>query len=341
MRVTARDIAKESGVSQPTVSQILNGKGHLYREETRRRVFEAAERLGYRPNTYARAMRSGRMGAIALLMSCRADRAVRQAGIQQGIHDELLQHDLLLTSANVPDEAFAAAAQPGADRTALPRLLRECNADGLLVAYSHDLPPGMQAAIDRDPMPAVWLNRKQELNAVHPDDLAGASAATAHLLGLGHAQIAFLQVTTTAHYSAADRLRGYREVMTAAGLAPQVVRMEGSELTWCAQVVAWLRRAGRPTAVVAASPLETQTLVMACAQAGVGIPGALSVVALSESALVHTGFDLTRVIVPFHDLGVHAVRMLLERIEREAMPLPALALPMSLHPGATAICRDH
>lgn len=329
MRVTARDIAKESGVSQPTVSQILNGKGHLYREETRRRVFEAAERLGYRPNTYARAMRSGRMGAIALLMSCKPDRALRQAGIQQGIHDELLQHDLLLTSANVPDDAFTAGAQ-------LPRILRECNADGLLVAYSHDLPPGMQAAIDRDPMPAVWLNRKQESNAVHPDDRAGAATAAAHLVSLGHRRIAFLQLTTTTHYSAADRLAGYQEAITAAGLEPLVVRMEGVELTWCAQVVEWLRRPQRPTAVVAASPLEAQTLIMAAAHAGVAVPDELSVVAISESSLTHTGVDLTRVVVPFHDLGAHAVRMLLERIEKPQEPMPALVLPMPLRDGASA-----
>ena len=328
MRVTARDIAKESGVSQPTVSQILNGKGHLYREETRRRVFEAAERLGYRPNTYARAMRSGRMGAIALLMSCRTDRAVRQAGIQQGIHDELLHHDLLLTSANVPDEAFASGAT-------LPRLLRECNADGLLVAYSHDLPPGMQAAIDRDPMPAVWLNRKQELNAVHPDDRAGGRMATEHLVRLGHRRIAFLQLTITTHYSAADRLAGYQEAITAAGLPPLVERMAGNDLTWCAQVIEWLRRPQRPTAVVAASPLEAQTLIMACAHAGVQVPRDLSVVAISESPLTHLGLDLTRVVVPFHDLGVHAVRMLLARIGEPQEAVPALALPMALVAGGS------
>ena len=327
MRVTARDIAKESGVSQPTVSQILNGKGHLYREETRRRVSEAAERLGYRPNTYARAMRSGRMGAIALLMSCRAERAVRQAGLQQGIHDELLRHDLLLTSANVPDEAFADAAN---DRTALPRLLRECNADGLLVAYAHDLPPGMQAAIDRDPMPAVWLNRLQPENAVHPDDRAGAHAATVHLLGLGHTRIAFLQALSSAHYSTGERLAGYQDAMAAAGKAPTIVRVEGPELDWCAQVQTWLSQSQRPTAVIAAAPQEAQTLIMACAHAGIRIPEQLSIVAISESELTHLGVDLTRIVVPFHDLGVHAVRMLLTRIGNPRESLPALALPMPL-----------
>lgn len=336
MRVTARDIAKESGVSQPTVSQILNGKGHLYREETRRRVFEAAERLGYRPNTYARAMRSGRMGAIALLMSCRSDRAVRQAGLQQGIHDELLRHDLLLTSANVPDEAFV---QASTDGTALPRLLRECNADGLLVAYSHDLPPGMQAAIDRDPMPAVWLNRLQEHNAVHPDDRAGARTAAEHLIALGHTRIAFLQATATAHYSAPERLAGYREALTAAGLEPAVVRVEGPELDWCNQVVAWLSQAQRPTAVIAASPHEAQTLILACAHAGIRIPQQLSIVAISEADLTHLGVDLTRIVVPFHDLGVHAVRMLLTRIDQPREPLPALALPMPLVEGGSTALR--
>ncbi len=329
MRVTARDIARESGVSQPTVSQILNGKGHLYREETRTRVFGAAQRLGYRPNTYARAMRSGRMGAVALLMSCRTDRAVRQAGIQQGIHDELLRHDLLLTSANVPDEAFA-------DGAAMPRILRECNADGLLVAYSQDLPPGMQAAIDRDPMPAVWLNRKQEMNAVHPDDHAGGRIAASHLVSLGHRRIAFLQLTTTAHSSVADRFAGYGEALVAAGLEPLPVQLDGPELAWCGLVTAWLRRPGRPTAVVTATAVEAQTLLIACAHAGVRIPTDLSIVAISEAPLTHTGVDLTRVAVPFHDLGVHAVRMLLGRLDQPKVPEAALAVPMPLVMGGSA-----
>ena len=60
MVATFQDITRLSGLSQPTVSQILNNKGQLYRPETRQRVLAAAHKLGYRPNSAARSLVSGR-----------------------------------------------------------------------------------------------------------------------------------------------------------------------------------------------------------------------------------------------------------------------------------------
>ena len=63
MRVTSVDIAKEVGLSQPTVSRILNGvANHRASEETRRRVIEIAQAMGYYPNAVARALKSRRTG---------------------------------------------------------------------------------------------------------------------------------------------------------------------------------------------------------------------------------------------------------------------------------------
>src|SRR5262245_28341999 len=66
-RVTIRDVAAEVGLSPTTVSHALNGKGRVD-PVTRDRVAEAADRLGYRPDRTARRLRSGRSGAIALLL---------------------------------------------------------------------------------------------------------------------------------------------------------------------------------------------------------------------------------------------------------------------------------
>jgi len=67
-RVSIRDVAREAGVSVTTVSHALNGKGRL-NVETRRRVREVADRLGYRPNPAARSLVSGRTGLIAAVPS--------------------------------------------------------------------------------------------------------------------------------------------------------------------------------------------------------------------------------------------------------------------------------
>ncbi len=71
-RVSIRDVAREAGVSVTTVSHALNGKGRL-NPETRRRVLEVAEQLGYRPNPAARSLVSGRTGLIAAMASLPSD----------------------------------------------------------------------------------------------------------------------------------------------------------------------------------------------------------------------------------------------------------------------------
>src|SRR4028119_1082856 len=67
MPITAKDIALELELSQPTVSRILNGDArHRASEATRQRVLETARRLGYRPNAVASSLRRGRTGIIGL-----------------------------------------------------------------------------------------------------------------------------------------------------------------------------------------------------------------------------------------------------------------------------------
>ena len=67
-RVSIRDVAREAGVSVTTVSHALNGKGRL-NPDTRQRVREVADRLGYRPNPAARSLVSGHTGLIAAIPS--------------------------------------------------------------------------------------------------------------------------------------------------------------------------------------------------------------------------------------------------------------------------------
>src|SRR6185369_16509410 len=87
MPVTIKEIAERSGLSIPTVSQVLNNKGHRYRSETCNRVLKAVRELGYRPNSSARAMRMGRFNCVALLLSTESYRSFLPNELLRGIHD--------------------------------------------------------------------------------------------------------------------------------------------------------------------------------------------------------------------------------------------------------------
>src|SRR5437667_6572952 len=88
-RVSHQDIAREANVSRVTVSLVLAGKDQTS-EETRKRVWEVARRLRYRPNLLVRGMQTGRTNAVGVVMPSSLH---FHSQIARGIHDELVAAD--------------------------------------------------------------------------------------------------------------------------------------------------------------------------------------------------------------------------------------------------------
>ncbi|HWU30126.1 MAG TPA: LacI family DNA-binding transcriptional regulator [Microbacterium sp.] len=209
MAVTLHDVARLSGVSIKTVSNVINDYPHI-RPTTREKVEKAIAELGYTPNLTARNLRSGRTGAIALALP---DLSLAYFG-------EL--------AAQVISEAEAAGVvvlveQTGADRDRELELLRSPRlklTDGLIFS-----PLGMGqedvAALDV-PYPMVLLGERifdGPTDHVTMRNVEAARAATEYLLSLGRRRIAVVG----AHEgevigSAALRMEGYRQALDAAGI---------------------------------------------------------------------------------------------------------------------------
>lgn len=209
MAVTLHDVARLSGVSIKTVSNVINDYPHI-RPVTRAKVEKAIAELGYTPNLTARNLRSGRTGAIALALP---DLSLAYFG-------EL--------AAQVIREAEAAGVvvlveQTGADRDRELELLRSPRlklTDGLIFS-----PLGMSqqdvAALDV-PYPLVLLGERifdGPTDHVTMRNVDAARAATEYLIAQGRRRIAVIG----AHEgevigSAALRLQGYREALEAAGI---------------------------------------------------------------------------------------------------------------------------
>jgi LacI family transcriptional regulator len=112
----------------------------------------------------------------------------------------------------------------------VPKILREYYSDGLLINYTDHIPMKLIDLIMGSKIPSVWLNTRRAADCIHPDDLDLSYRATRHLLSRGYRRIAYADyshgdlVIADAHYSARERLEGYRRAMTEAGLAPRVIR---------------------------------------------------------------------------------------------------------------------
>src|SRR4029453_8124447 len=107
MSVTIKEIARITGLSVPTVGNVLGRSAARYSAETRRRVLEAAQALGYRPNSPARAMRQGGFGCAALILSRSRQHSHIPPGLLDGLDDELLRHDMHLTITRLSDEELS------------------------------------------------------------------------------------------------------------------------------------------------------------------------------------------------------------------------------------------
>lgn len=334
MPVTLKQIAHRAGVSIPTVSYALNNKGHLLRPETLQRVLAAAQELGYRPNASARAMRSGKFNCVALLLSSVQGRSELPKDLLEGVHNALSARDMHLTVTQIPDEKLTSEGD-------IPKILRQSMADGLLINYTHEIPPQMLELINRHHIPSVWLNTKQDADCICSDDVRGAREATERLIALGHRRIDYLDYTrgsdelSTAHYSVHDRLAGYESAMRAAGLEPRIVRPPHrvdlkDRASFCLD---WLKSGPAPTAVVVY--YHAAPLVYAAAQMGLSVPRDLSVVTFGPSLSVAIGMAVDTMVIPESAMAQSAVEMLLEKIADPNRVLPCKQVALEFMPGVT------
>ncbi|HAI10773.1 MAG TPA: hypothetical protein DCM28_03655 [Phycisphaerales bacterium] len=342
-QVTLKQIALDADVSEMTVSKVLSGRY----QPTQRRAIQRAEhirkiamKLGYQPNAAAKAIRSGRFGAISLLMSVKPYRGALFSKMLIGITDTLAERDMKLTMARLADDQLTDAAK-------LPMFLRETCCDGMLVNYTDDVPEQMVDLIDAHRLPAVWVNTQREHDCVSMDDLNASSHATQQLIELGHKQIAYVDYThgptkVNPHYSVAYRREGYEQAMREAGLPSRQIRCQEGRLVPANKRVAlsrsWLSRPDRPTAVVCYGPSnEALPIMHAAMMLGLDVPRDLSLITFGENHVELLGPSIGMMIQPTEMMGRHAVEMLIQKIANPTQNMPHEKLALTFDPCQTVV----
>lgn len=304
--------------------------------ERAERIRRIARELGYRPNAAARAIRSGRFGTVAMLLSAEPVHSLLPQGLLHGVQSALAERNLRLEIARLSDEELT-------DEQQMPRLLRELSADGVLIDYTSRIPPQMIQIIHDSHIPAIWINSRQGEDCVYPDDREAAERAARHLIDLGHTRIAYLDCWhgpdhVAPHYSVIERQAGYEQAMAAAGLSPHVVRPDKSELPsaqWTQFAERMLAAPDRPTAVLTYAGKQVVAVYCACLRLGLSVPGDVSLVNFSESTFSHVGLAVTTMLMPHEREGAEAVEMLMRKIDDPLSALPARAMPFGFEPGGS------
>lgn len=341
--VTMKEVASRAGVTYASVSVVLNGSrsGTHVSENTRRRILEAAEELGYRRNVSAAGMKSGRFGSLALLSSTNTSASALPVALWNGIMDEMATQNLHLVVARLPDAHLT-------DEALIPKILREYMVDGLLIDYTHAIPQAMITLIEKYRLPAIWINVKRDYDCVHPDDFAAGQNMGRFLLQQQHRQVAFAMNTVESeqkplHYSVFDRLEALKSEIISAGGAvetvspPDMVTFNERVSFW----KNWLQHQQtcpqRATAVVSYSILQNEPLRYAACELGLRVPEQLSVLYFGSAHDGYWGPATTSLIVPEYEMGRHAVKMLIAKTEIPEVQQPACALPFEWRDSKTTL----
>ena len=312
-----RDIALAAGVSVGTVSRALKNQRGLS-DETRRQVREVARRLGYDPGR----LRSARAQRLVFMVH-RHHSSFGQnpfyAQLMHGVEAACRPLDI------VPTLLAAGPADP------VRHLLRLHEPDLLLAAGFFEtevveLLRGLEAPLA---LVDLW---HPGCRTVNPDNLAGAVAATRHLLQRGCRRVAYLG-GSLAHFSIRERERGYRRALFEAGLLAdpdlEAFAPPGLDTTAGAQAAMrqLLRLKLRPDAVFAYNDAAALAAIEVCRQAGLRVPQDIAFVGFDDiPAAAYGPVPLTTLRVDVEALGRTGVELL---VQGDAMPQETV-LPVAL-----------
>lgn len=316
-RVTSHDVARLAGVSRTTVSFVLNDVPHVQiSEETRQRVLEAAEHLGYRPDAAARSLATRQTHTLALVLYQSADRIVGDAflaDVVRGLSEIAQQRGFRLLLH--PFEEIGKS-------EAYVSLVSENRIDGLIVSGPRS-DDGQLPELYADGFPLVLLGQLNgaDIDCVDVDNTAAAHRAVTHLIKLGHTRIGLITNAPLEYTASADRWRGYRQALTEAGLSyDESVVLYGSFVARSGYQAMGelLALAEPPSATFIASDEVAVGALAALHEQSLAVPEQMAIVGFDDIPLArYLVPSLTTVRLPAYELGVRAADMLIKTIEGE------------------------
>jgi len=317
---TIRDVAREAGVSIATVSYVLNNSKAVS-DETRQRVLEAAQRLGYRPSSLARGLQARQ--AYILGYSWRP----MPSGELNVILDLFLE-----TMAQVAARhGYHILAYPTFTLQQEVNLYRELvetqRVDGFILSNTTLNDPRIRFLLDVN-FPFAAFGRSNpdwDFPWVDVDGTAGMHELVRHLVGLGHTRIACLawpEDSLTGGY----RLAGYYAGMEEAGLTVDPVwvprmPMDYQEAYRAAQSLLALPPSQRPTAFMAMTDVMALGVMNAALDAGLVVGRDVAVAGYDDIPTArYVRPPLTSLRQPIPEVGEQAVSMLLSLVDGEDPP---------------------
>ena len=307
---SVKDVAKRAGVSTATVSRVINQSGYVS-PELYQRVTQAIKELGYEANPFARGLKVDKSNTIGLIISTIENPFF--ATVVRGVESKVYNAGYSLILCNTDNK-------PELERMYI-QLLRQKRVDGLIISASGGADEEIAALAERE-MPIVLLNRRLRehrpcVDSVLSNSREGTRQAVAHLIDFGHQRIGIVSGPKD-HLQGAERLVGYQQALTDAGLPVQpelIVEAPFTAEGGYSGTMALLERQPAPTALFVSNNLMTFGALQAVRELEYQIPDDLALVAFDDIEWApFMAPPLSAVAQPAYDIGLTAAQRILDRL---------------------------
>jgi LacI family transcriptional regulator len=321
MAVTLKDIAERVGVTESTISRVLNGIPKASKE-TRDEIFQVAAELGYKPNQIARSLVTKKTHTIGLIISDLSNTYF--ARVASGIEKIASKYDYSLIISTTGGEEN--------EELKYINLLKEKQVDGILFA-SGRMPESCKKLLRETEIPTVVVAREVEeaLPSVHIDNVKESYRAVKYLINSGHTKIAMISGAANDKESGLYRIQGYKQALNDNNLAIREDLIVEGDFKLQSGIKAMkeiLKKDDSITAVFAASDEMGVGAIKAIKKAGLKVPEDISVVGFDNNIIsLASDPELSTISQPEEELGWHAMEMLYKVINGENLAEKKIYLP--------------
>jgi len=314
-RVTMSDVARMVGTSKKTISRVLNNDPNVS-ESLRQRVQSAVAALNYKPLTSARSLATNRSFMIGLLYDNRSPSYIMevQAGVLEACaaqHYSMMVQPMVSTDADFVER--------------VEDILVRHQPDGLILTPPITDHPQLLECLRENGVPFASIAPREPENCIGVmlREREAAAAMVEHLVSLGHRRIAHI-IGDLEHGAGIWRLAGYRDGLERAGLKEDPTYMVQGRFSFESGVQAMrqlLALPNRPTAVFAGDDDMAVGAIWAATEAGVSIPGDISICGFDDTTIATQVWPLlTTIHQPVREMARRATQELLLRVLDKGEP---------------------
>lgn len=324
IRVTIADVAKAAGVSKSTVSQYLNNRYEYMSENTREKIKEAIEKLGYRPNYIARSLKQKRTSMIGIIVANIMHRFSTE--VSRAIEDYCHANDMNAIVCNADDD-------PEKEKKYIEMLLAK-QVDGMII-----FPTGQNIQLYKrmaqDRYPVVFMDRKVENLKVHTIVVNNEEImrrAVDHFIEQGHRNIAILTPPLTIS-PRIERMEGYKRALRENGLdlkEDYMVNVETKAIKQALESLFSLKNP--PSALLAGNDLVLLEIMEFFTEKNIKVKKDVSLIAFDNIKFAHIANPpITTIGQPAFEMGEQAAKILLAQINKQEIEPKEYIFPCQLN----------